>query len=140
MNKFYPKSLISFINDVVKYNYKYTQDGYQLSVDDLNVFDQGELANHLMSLDDYDLYSITENKKSSVIFTLMNKLLKENTYDSKVDFATELREGIIEFYKPAMQELINYALSELETDDRYNAGFVRSQRKENGELYWETRV
>lgn len=136
MNTYHSKILYPFVRTIIRENYKKTEDGYQLNVDDLDEQDQCIFVMHLIENSDRDLYAIYENEKYDDIVCSLFKLLKKNDIDHKLDFAETVLSKIVCYYKPKMQEMLDDIIGLIEQEDYEYRGFIKRQHSDNGENYW----
>lgn len=127
--------VLPFVKKLIRENYKFTPDGFQLNVDDLDDQDLREFAMYLLEYDDRDLHSIYENDKYDNIISTLIKMLKKDDTDNKLDFAEMVRDKIVDYYKPKMQELINDYIGFVEEDYFYEHGATKNFKRDN-DSYW----
>ena len=134
---YYSKTLYPFIEKLIRlHNEDRTNQFYQLSVDDLDLFEQYEFASHLIEYYKRDLNCIYDNDYHDCITSSLITLLKHDSQDNKVSFSELVMEKVVKFYKPFMQELIEDIIGNVESEDYQENGFHRSYYKDNGESFW----
>jgi hypothetical protein len=101
------RQLYSFIDDLISSYGHEDRDGMDLSVNNLSDHIKEKFVARLLEEDDRDLYSIYENKKYDDIVIALLNMLKNDCLDTRNDFAESVRNNMVAYYEPKMQQLID---------------------------------
>lgn len=135
----YYQKLIRYIDDLIIEKGKRTNQSYDLSIDDLDDSEQGILASLLLESNDRDTSdcyheSNSDDINDNITCSLIN-LLKNDSMDSKEDFATLVRKNVINKSLPFLEKLIQQQCEDVFQCQMFEAG-MRAHRHYDGDIYW----
>lgn len=138
------QKIISYIDNIISDKAERLEDGYFLTVDDLDTDEQGELA--ALFLDYYDrdtsecFYEADQYAINDNITCALLKMLQNDTPDNREDFANLVRNNTIKRFRKNMEEMIDERCSALFADEMSEAGLHAHYHADNGERYWSRHV
>jgi hypothetical protein len=101
------RNLVNFIDRLIS-NYAKEESGVlYLNISDLDDHAREEFTAYLLEDDERDLYSIYENKKYDDIVSKLICMLKDDSLDTRNDFAESVRNNMVSYYSSKMQQLID---------------------------------
>lgn len=135
MDSYHSKVLIPFVDRLIRNKCHQDENGYQLTLNELDDHEKEQFAAHLLENDDRDIFSIYENEKYDDIVSSLIVMLKKDNLDNRLDFAESIRDNVTKYYEDRMSDLIKERLSIVEADDYHFIGYIKRER-DNGEHYW----
>ena len=129
-------TLTAFIDNLIRNNATYGNDGYELDVESLDEIDFDDFMLHCHSVDECPFDFVLDNSESPKLNSALRFLIKENTLDEKIHFADTIRKSMSSYYLPRMQKMIDERISGVEAYDFVDSGLSRGQHKDNGEIYY----
>jgi hypothetical protein len=134
------KRLTSYIDELVIDKATATQDGYQLSINTLDIDEKSHLAYLFFEYYDRDISDFLvedyDDQRNDKISCSLINLLKNNSTEGQRDFAAAVRDNVIKMYAHEMQTKIDERCVEVEADIAATQGKYRYQDRSTGEFYW----
>ncbi len=132
-------NLSGYLLGLVISHAKYDGDHYELNIGMLPEDDRNELARlYIESIDreiEYACYGDDESINSSFLCALLS-MLKDDTQETRDNFAQVTRDNILVHYKDTLNELLDKACDEYLSDSMNEQGLYAHQDKDNGDVAW----
>jgi hypothetical protein len=110
--------LTRFVDKLIRANAQQNDWEYGLSIHNLPESVKQQFAALLFEEDDRDLYSIYENPRYDEVMSYLIVMLKEDTLDSRQDFAQSFKTQMVRYYEKKMASLIEERLPIVSSDDQ----------------------
>lgn len=133
------RSLESYAEELVSVYASFKDDAYTLSIDSLPSDCQNELARlYIESIDreiEWACYGDDESINSEFLCALL-AMLKNNTEQTRDNFAQVTTKNILIYYKNTLQSLIDTACNDYFCNEMNQAGYQEEQDMEHGDYHW----
>jgi hypothetical protein len=134
---YYSTKLYPFVEELIRsHNEDSGKKIYELSVDDLDSFEQEQFARHLIIHNEMEPNFLWDMDGVEDIVSETLALLTNESVDDQINFADLFKSKVVEFYKKRMQAMIDDVIGWVEQEDMEEMGYSRSGHIDNGESYW----
>jgi len=130
------RKLTSYIDDLIRNNFTFGVDGYELDVESLGEPDIDDFMLQLHSLDDNDSRPYEFMDDDSSITSALRKLILDDSIDERIHFGEVIKDSMRNHYMPKMQEMINDRIDIVEHEDNEERGLSVGRHRDNGEIYY----
>lgn len=133
------RNLSDYAQELVASYAKFSGDQYQLELDKLSSPCQLELARLYIEFIDREIewacYGEDQTLNSDFLCALL-QLLKDNTPQTRDNFAQVTMRNILIYYKDTLQEILNSACTNYYCNEMHEAGYHTEQDLDHGDVLW----